>query len=43
VNAFIKYKDASFQENLKKKIVTKKKFKKYSFFNHYLKTKEFLI
>ena len=43
VNAFIKYKDTSFQENLKKKIVTKKKFKKYSFFNHYLKTKEFLI
>jgi len=43
VNAFIKYKDTSFQENLKKKIVTKKKFKKYSFFNHYLKIKEFLI
>jgi glycosyltransferase involved in cell wall biosynthesis len=43
VNAFIKYKDTTFQENLKKKIVTKKKFKKYSFFNHYLKTKEFLI
>ena len=43
VNAFIKYKDTSFQENLKKKIATKKKFKKYSFFNHYLKTKEFLI
>lgn len=43
VNAFIKYKNTSFQENLKKKIVTKKKFKKYSFFNHYLKTKEFLI
>jgi len=43
VNTFIKYKDTSFQENLKKKIITKKKFKKYSFFNHYLKTKEFLI
>lgn len=43
VNAFIKYKNTSFQENLKKKIITKKKFKKYSFFYHYLKTKEFLI
>jgi glycosyltransferase involved in cell wall biosynthesis len=43
VNAFIKYKDTSFLENVKKKIITKKKFKKYSFFNHYLKTKEFLI
>jgi glycosyltransferase involved in cell wall biosynthesis len=42
VNAFIKYKHTSFQENLKKKIITKKKFKKYSFFSHYLKTREFL-
>ena len=43
VKKFIEYKNESLKENKKKKIVTKMKFKKYSLFNHFLKTKSFLL
>jgi len=43
VKKFIEYKNTSLEENKKKKIITKKKFKKYSLFDHFLKIQDFLI
>jgi len=43
VKKFIEYKNADLKENKKKMVITKIKFKKYSLFYHFLKTKSFLL
>ena len=42
LDKFIDFKNSSYENNKKKKIVTKKKFKIYSIYNHYLQIKELL-
>jgi hypothetical protein len=43
VKKFIEYKNAGSKDKKNKMIITKIKFKKYSLFNHFLKTKNFLL
>lgn len=43
VKKFIEYKNTGLKENKKKLVITKMKFKKYSLFDHFLKTKSFLL
>lgn len=42
IKKFIEYKNADFKQNTKKKIISKIKFKKYSLFHHFIKTRYFL-
>jgi glycosyltransferase involved in cell wall biosynthesis len=43
VKKFIEFKNAGLKENKRKMVITKIKFKKYSLFHHFLKTKNFLL
>jgi hypothetical protein len=42
IKKFIEYKNADLKQNIKKKIISKNKFKKYSLFHHFIKTRYFL-
>jgi glycosyltransferase involved in cell wall biosynthesis len=42
INKFIDFKNNSYENNKKKKIITKKKFRIYSIYNHYLQIKKLL-